>query len=138
MTTDRLSPDLVQSSLQALPHWGGDADSISSTVPVTDAQADGLLAAVAESARAMNHDPDVERTPGELRIDLTTHSAGGVTALDIAMASHINDLVAHATGGPAEHVSHEVPEPEAVDVSEYPQDDEEDLVRRGLSRRMPD
>ena len=85
----------------------------------------------------MNHDPDLDRTEGQLRIDLTTHSAGGVTSLDIAMASHINDLVAQATGGPAEHIPAVEPEPEAVDVSKDPQGAEDPLVRRGL-RRMPD
>jgi 4a-hydroxytetrahydrobiopterin dehydratase len=135
---ERLDQALVESSLQGLPEWTGDTTRISRTVAVTDEQAEQLLSTMAESARAMNHDPDVERTPGELRIDLTTHSAGGVTALDIAMASHINDLVAHATGGPAEHFIHDVPDPEAVDPSQYPQGGEEDLVQRGLSRRLPD
>ncbi len=130
---DRLDSKLVESSLRALPEWSGDTTAISRTVSVTDAQAEQLLGSLAESARAMNHDPDIERSEGSLRIDLTTHSAGGVTALDIAMASHINDLVAHATGGPPEHAAaHEV-QVEAVDVSEQP-GGEDDLVNRGLSR----
>jgi 4a-hydroxytetrahydrobiopterin dehydratase len=134
---ERLDQALVESSLRALPDWTGDVTSISRTVSVTDAQADELLVMLAQSARAMNHDPDLDRTEGQLRIDLTTHSAGGVTSLDIAMASHINDLVAQATGGPAEHIPAVEPEPEAVDVSKDPQGAEDPLVRRGL-RRMPD
>ena len=134
---DRLDDALVKSSLQALPYWTGDTAGITRTVSVTDAQADQLLGSLAESARAMNHDPDIERSDGQLRIDLTTHSAGGVTALDIAMASHINDLVAHATGGSAEHIAaHEV-EAEALDTSQDPEGGEEDLVRRGLAPRTP-
>ena len=112
---DRLDQKLVESSLRALPEWSGDTTAISRTVSVTDAQAEQLLGSLAESARAMNHDPDIERSDGSLRIDLTTHSAGG----------------------PAEHVAaHEV-QVEAVDVSEQPSGGEEDLVNRGL-RRAPD
>ncbi len=134
---DRLDQAIVDSSLQALPEWTGDTLSISRTVPVTPDEADRLVASLDESARAMNHDPEVERGDGELRIVLTTHSAGGVTALDIAMASHINDLVAQATGGPAEHVHHAAPEPsEDVDVSAEPHAGAEPLVQRGI-RRMP-
>lgn len=134
---ERLDQKLVESSLRALPEWSGDTTAISRTVSVTDAQAEELLGSLAESARAMNHDPDIERSDGSLRIDLTTHSAGGVTALDIAMASHINDLVAHATGGPAEHASaHEV-QVEALDPSKQPIGGEQDLVDPGL-RRAPD
>ena len=142
MEPARLDQALVESSLQALPHWSGDTESISRTVPVTAGQAEQLLEAVATSAKAMNHDPEVEQTEGQVRFALTTHSAGGVTALDIAMASHINDLVAQATGVPAEHPQHAVPYPSADDGAEVgnepwrPQG-EEDIVNRGLGR-IPD
>jgi 4a-hydroxytetrahydrobiopterin dehydratase len=134
---ERLDQALVESSLRALPEWTGDVTSISRTVSVTDAQADELLASLAESARAMNHDPDIDRTEGQLRIDLTTHSAGGVTSLDIAMASHINDLVAQATGGPAEHIPEVEPQAESVDMSLDPSGGGDPLVRRGMGR-IPD
>jgi 4a-hydroxytetrahydrobiopterin dehydratase len=134
---DRLDQALVESTLKALPDWTGDTSGISRTVSVTDAQADQLIGSLAESAKAMNHDPDIERTDGQLKIDLTTHSAGGVTALDIAMASHINDLITRATGTSADHIqAHEVAS-EVVDVSKE-RHGEQDLVDRGLSTRMPD
>jgi 4a-hydroxytetrahydrobiopterin dehydratase len=139
---DRLDQALVESSLEALPHWSGDTESISWTVPVTAQQADELLAAVAESAQAMNHDPDIERSAGHVRFVLTTHSAGGVTAMDIAMASRIDDLVAQATGIPAEHAHHSVAAPTEPDGAEpgskpWQEAQGEDIVNRGL-RRMPD
>jgi len=139
---DRLDQALVESSLKALPHWSGDSESISWTVPVTAQQADELLAAVAESARAMNHDPDIERGEGQLRFVLTTHSSGGVTAMDIAMASRIDDLVAQATGIPAEHAHHAVADPDEVKGSDqgsepWQETEGDDVVDRGL-RRMPD
>jgi 4a-hydroxytetrahydrobiopterin dehydratase len=137
----RLDQALVESSLQALPQWSGDTESISRTVPVTAGQADQLLEAVAASAKAMNHDPAVEQTEGQVRFVLTTHSAGGVTALDVAMASHINDLVAQATGVPAEHPQRAVADTTDDEADAgggtWPDGHEQDIVNRGL-RRMPD
>lgn len=105
--TDPLSPELVDSSLEALPHWSGDSTSIARTVEASPEDQKTFLAALAESATAMDHHPDVEQVGAGLRIVLTTHSAGGVTPRDIAMASVIEDLLAHATGEPAQHVHHE-------------------------------
>jgi 4a-hydroxytetrahydrobiopterin dehydratase len=104
---DRLDEALVESSLSALPNWAGDATSISRTVEATPAQADVLIKSLGESADAMDHHPEIERTGSGLRIVLSTHSADGVTSLDIAMASVIEDLVASATGQPAQHVHHD-------------------------------
>jgi 4a-hydroxytetrahydrobiopterin dehydratase len=105
--TDRLSPELVDSSLEALPHWSGDSTGIARTVEASPDDQTTFLASLAESATAMDHHPDVEHVGPDLRIVLTTHSAGGVTSQDIAMASVIEDLLAGATGEPAEHVHHE-------------------------------
>lgn len=108
---ERLDEALVESSLQALPHWTGDTASISRDVPVVGAEADELVRSMTEAGDAMDHHVDVERTDAGLRLVLSTHSAGGVTELDIAMASRIEDLVAQATGEPAEHVQHSIPAP---------------------------
>jgi 4a-hydroxytetrahydrobiopterin dehydratase len=108
---ERLDGALVESSLQALPHWTGDTASISRIVQVVGSEADELLRSMAEAGDAMDHHVDTERTDTGLRIVLSTHSAGGVTELDIAMASRIEDLVAQATGVPAEHVQHSAPVP---------------------------
>src|SRR6266571_3042367 len=86
--TDRLDEPLVTSSLKVLPHWTGDSTRISRSVLIAGTEAEQFLRALAESADAMNHHPEVEQGDGRLRISLSTHSAGGVTALDIAMASH--------------------------------------------------
>ena len=103
---DRLDEALVESSLQALPHWSGGTAGIHRTVQATGAQADELVRLLAESAEAMGHQPQVVRTGTEVQIVLGTTSEGGVTSLDIAMASLIEDMVAQATGVPAEHIHH--------------------------------
>ena len=48
---------------------------------------------VSVDAGTMGHDPEVEAIDGGTRYTLTTHDEGGVTELDVMMASHISDLV---------------------------------------------
>src|SRR5947209_1829353 len=54
-----LDDRLVTEALVKLDEWSGDSQRISRTVVVDDP--DALLAAVAESADAMNHHPEVAR-----------------------------------------------------------------------------
>jgi 4a-hydroxytetrahydrobiopterin dehydratase len=108
---DLLGDKLVQDSLHALPNWTGDSASIHRTADATEEQAQALTAAVAETAKSMAHEAQVERTDTGVRIVLPTAAAGGVTAVDIAMASVIEDLVADTTGEAAGRVYHEPDEP---------------------------
>ena len=86
-----LDDRLVSDAMSNLDEWTGDAQRISRTVTVDDP--DALLAAVAESADAMDHHPEVSQDGGAITFTLWTHSEGGVTELDIALASHIDDLI---------------------------------------------
>jgi 4a-hydroxytetrahydrobiopterin dehydratase len=86
-----LDDQLVTDAMENLDEWSGDAQRISRTVHIDDV--DGLLAAVAEAADAMDHHPQIERDGDAVTFVLWTHSAGGVTELDIALAARINDLV---------------------------------------------
>ena len=86
-----LDDRLVTDAMENLDGWSGDAKRISRTVRVDDV--DGLVGAVAETADAMDHHPEVQREGDGVTFTLWTHSAGGVTELDIALASRIDDLV---------------------------------------------
>jgi 4a-hydroxytetrahydrobiopterin dehydratase len=86
-----LDDRLVKDAMENLDEWTGDAQRISRTVRI--AGIDGLLAAVGESADSMDHHPEVSRDSAGVTFSLWTHSAGGVTELDIALASRIDDLV---------------------------------------------
>lgn len=86
-----LDDRLVADAMQNLDEWSGDAKRISRTVRVDDA--DDLLAKVGEAADALNHHPEIERDGDGITFVLWTHSEGGVTELDIALASRIDDLV---------------------------------------------
>jgi 4a-hydroxytetrahydrobiopterin dehydratase len=108
-----LDDRLVTDALQGLEEWSGDHERISRSLSVDDP--DALLAAVAEAADALDHHPEVQRDGDRLTFVLWTHSQGGVTELDIALASRIDDLVlvtqhqmrdaagnVHTTGSPTD------------------------------------
>ena len=86
-----LDDRLVTDALHGLEEWSGGPDRISRTVTVADP--DALLAAVAEAADSLDHHPETTRDGDTVTFTLWTHSEGGVTELDIALASRIDDLV---------------------------------------------
>ncbi|HVB26427.1 MAG TPA: 4a-hydroxytetrahydrobiopterin dehydratase [Mycobacteriales bacterium] len=98
--TTLLDDTLVHDALQGLDGWDGDHERISRTVTVDADQVELLLSSVQEAADAMNHHPAVERTDTGVRFVNWTHSAGGVTELDIALASRIDDALRRVTGEP--------------------------------------
>lgn|SRR5689334_13909166 len=98
----RLTQELVADALTALPGWTGDTDRISRTVKLTPEETTQLKGLVAEAADSMNHHPVVEDDQGATSFALWTHSEGGVTELDIALAARIDDLVLQVTGVPAD------------------------------------
>jgi 4a-hydroxytetrahydrobiopterin dehydratase len=88
-----LSADDVSAALDGLPGWSGGTDGISRTVEAASFPAAiALVDAVAEAAEAADHHPDIDIRWRTVTFTLSTHSAGGVTSKDIAMAAKINDL----------------------------------------------
>ena len=52
----------------------------------------GFMTRVALVAEAMNHHPEWFNVYSKVRVDLATHDAGGITALDFALAGRIEAL----------------------------------------------
>ena len=88
---------LVDETLQALPGWTGDQSGISRDVLLPPHLDEELRRQVDVDATAMGHFPEVERLPEGTRFALRTAEVGGVSELDIAMASHISDLAHRLT-----------------------------------------
>jgi 4a-hydroxytetrahydrobiopterin dehydratase len=88
-----LDDDALSAALTALDDWHGDRFAISRVVHLADADVAGFLVDLETIARAMNHDPDIGRLAGELTITMSTHSAGGVTELDIEYAGRVDALL---------------------------------------------
>ena len=87
MTAPLLDAAARAAALQALPSWGGTTDRISRTVPGS------CLPEVARLADEADHHPVVEPAGDDARLVLWTHSAGGVTAQDTALAARIDALL---------------------------------------------
>jgi 4a-hydroxytetrahydrobiopterin dehydratase len=90
----RLSPDDVAAALRGLPGWSGGPEGIERTarLPSFRAAVDTLVA-IADVAEEMDHHPDLDVRYRELRIAVVTHSAGGVTELDVQLAHRVEELL---------------------------------------------
>ncbi len=79
--------------LGLLPDWklAADGASITRTLQfATFREAWPFMAEVAQAAESLDHHPDWHNVYGRVDITLTTHDAGGLTALDLALAQHID------------------------------------------------
>ena len=92
--TDRpplLSADDVNAALNGLDQWSGDTNGIERTVECsTFPAAIELVRRVADVAEEMNHHPDIDIRWRKVRFAVSTHSAGGVTDLDVQLARRID------------------------------------------------
>jgi 4a-hydroxytetrahydrobiopterin dehydratase len=94
----RLSPDELSAALTGLPSWSGDGDGIHRSVELpTFRDAVAAIVAIADVAEEMDHHPDIDLRWRTLHLTLVSHSAGGVTELDLDLARRIDGLL--PTGG---------------------------------------
>ncbi|HEV7825264.1 MAG TPA: 4a-hydroxytetrahydrobiopterin dehydratase [Mycobacteriales bacterium] len=92
-----LGAEFIGDALTCLTEWQGDARGISRTLWMTDSQYGDFIERVKVTSDAMDHRADITRVGDQIAISLVTHSAGGVTEYDIALASRIDDLARIAT-----------------------------------------
>jgi 4a-hydroxytetrahydrobiopterin dehydratase len=91
--------DAVQVALAGLPGWHYDAQRPALQRRYTFADfgaAFGFMTQVALLAERMNHHPEWCNVYNRVDVVLTTHDAGGVTALDVDMAQAMNALAGAA------------------------------------------
>ncbi len=94
-----LEPDEVRSALGTRPGWSGDPATISRTVELPGfPEAIAVVNRVATVAEQMDHHPDMDIRWRTVTFHCATHSAGGVTARDLDLASRIDEIVADAGG----------------------------------------
>ena len=87
-----LDANLIEETLQALPGWHGSPAALWRDIRLAAPDVQALTYQVAVDSTAMGHHPDVRRIADGTRFVLRTRDAGGVTELDVALASHISDL----------------------------------------------
>ena len=73
--------------------WERVGDELVTTVELRDfAAALAFVNAVGAAAEAANHHPDIDIRWNKVHLVLSTHSAGGLTVLDLALAAAIDRL----------------------------------------------
>ena len=90
----RLSPDELAAALSGLPLWSGDGEGIRRSVELPGfADAVAAIVRIGFVAEQVDHHPDVDLRWRTLHLTLVTHSAGGVTELDLELARRIDALL---------------------------------------------
>lgn len=88
-----LTQSEIESELQFLPGWILQGVEIRKTFEFTDfIRAMGFVQSVALLAEKANHHPDIDIRWNKVNLSLSTHSAGGLTMKDFALARLITDL----------------------------------------------
>ncbi len=89
----RLSPDELSGALRELPSWSGDTGGIRRTIELPSFQdAVAAIVSIADIAEEMDHHPDMDLRWRTVHVNVVTHSAGGVTDLDLQLARRIDTL----------------------------------------------
>ena len=87
---DRLSDIAIQRGLGNLPGWSRRGDVITKTYQFPDfMKGIDFVVAVAKPADAADHHPDIDIRYTKITCSLSTHSEGGITEKDLAMAGAI-------------------------------------------------
>jgi 4a-hydroxytetrahydrobiopterin dehydratase len=83
----------IQARLPALPGWTLAAGKLHKLFTFGDfVEAWGFMSAVALVAESMGHHPEWSNVWNRVTVDLTTHDAGGISALDFDLAERMNTL----------------------------------------------
>jgi 4a-hydroxytetrahydrobiopterin dehydratase len=86
-----LKKDEIKARLSGMSGWKLDDDEIEKEFKFADfKQAMAFVNRVAEAAEAMDHHPDIEIKYNKVEMSLSTHSEGGVTEKDFALATQID------------------------------------------------
>jgi 4a-hydroxytetrahydrobiopterin dehydratase len=90
---ERLDDDQIASRLGELEGWERDGDAISKTFKLDDFVGSiEFVKKLVEPAEDMGHHPDLGVSWNEVRVSITTHSEGGLTANDFELAKRIDAL----------------------------------------------
>jgi 4a-hydroxytetrahydrobiopterin dehydratase len=99
MARELLTQESVDAALAVLhPDWTGSRQHLQRCVEFADAEvATEFVNQVGPISDEMDHHADMALRWRWVDIDLSTHSAGGVTELDLALAQRIDEVAATLT-----------------------------------------
>ncbi|MFN3927522.1 MAG: 4a-hydroxytetrahydrobiopterin dehydratase [Pseudanabaenaceae cyanobacterium] len=94
MSVAKLSPAELSSALAQLGGWSVVNEKLHKEFKFADfVTAFGFITRVAIAAEKMDHHPELFNVYSTVKIDLTTHDAGGISQKDIELAQKIDALV---------------------------------------------
>ncbi len=95
MAITKLGTDEIARLLAQLPGWTVEAGKLHREYRFANfVEAFGVMASVALVAERMNHHPEWFNVWNTVRVDLTTHDAGGITAKDFELAEAMERIAA--------------------------------------------
>lgn len=90
----KLTEAQINEALGELTGWEVQDGKLHRTFKFVDfVEAWGFMSRAALHAQAMDHHPEWFNVYNTVRVDLNTHDAGGITALDVELARKMNALV---------------------------------------------
>jgi 4a-hydroxytetrahydrobiopterin dehydratase len=88
-----LDEDQIEANLAGLDGWARDGESIVREFDRGDFVGSvRFVDAIVEPAEDLGHHPDIEISWATVKVRITTHSEGGLTAADFELAKRIDDL----------------------------------------------
>jgi 4a-hydroxytetrahydrobiopterin dehydratase len=90
---DLLSDEEISERLSQLDGWAREGDAITKSFDRGDFVGSvEFVKALVEPAEGMNHHPDLSISWSEVKVSITNHAAGGLTAADFELAAKIDAL----------------------------------------------
>lgn len=90
---EKLTDSQIHEALQTLHGWSVKEGKLHRAFEFHNfVEAWGFMTQVAMIAERLDHHPEWYNVYGTVRIDLSTHDAGGITALDTFLAERINGI----------------------------------------------
>jgi len=94
---EKLSQGEITARLEALPGWSIEGGKLHRELRFGDfGEAFAFMTRAALAAEQLDHHPEWFNVWATVRIDLTTHDAGGITELDFALAKRMNAFAGDA------------------------------------------
>lgn len=91
---EKLSREALAQGLRTVANWELTGDAITRTVKLaTFKEALSFVLAVGHLAEERNHHPDIDIRYRTVKLTLSTHSAGGLTAKDLELGKAIDRII---------------------------------------------
>ncbi len=93
MVTTKLTDTEINAQLDEISGWTVENEKLHKEFQFNSfVEAFGFMASVALIAESMNHHPEWFNVYNRVTVDLATHDAGGISALDFELAKKIDAL----------------------------------------------